>query len=64
MNKQLVNIDIPQDDVYRLLTALKLAEIHYGNTQMWEASAYANKLHARLNKQIFDYVEEENGKDD
>lgn len=59
MSKLLVNIDIPQDDVYRLLTALKLAEIHYGNTQMWEASAYANKLHDRLNKQIFGYVEVE-----
>lgn len=61
MNKQLVNIDIPQDDVYRLLAALKLAEIHYSTTQMWDASAYANKLHARLNKQIFDYVEVEDG---
>ena len=60
MNKQMVNIDIPQDDVYRLLTALKLAEIHYGNTQMWDASAYATKLHDNLRKQIFDYVEVEN----
>lgn len=63
MNKQMVNIDIPQDDVYRLLTALKLAEIHYGNTQMWDASAYASKLHVRLKKQIFDFVEEEDGED-
>lgn len=61
MNKQLVNIDIPRDDVYRLLSALKLAEIHYSTTQMWEASSYANKLHTRLNKQIFDFVEEEDG---
>ena len=59
MTKALINIDIPQDDVYRLLTALKLAEIHYGNTQMWEASAYTNKLHDRLRKQIFDFVEVE-----
>jgi hypothetical protein len=63
MNKQMVNIDIPQDDVYRLLTALKLAEIHYGNIQMWEASAYAHKLHDKLRKQIFDYVEVEDGED-
>ena len=60
MNKNLVTIDIPQDDVYRLLTALKMAEIYYGNIHMWDASSYANKLHARLNKQIFEYVEEEN----
>jgi hypothetical protein len=59
MTKTLINIDIPQDDVYRLLTALKLAEIHYGNTQMWDASAYASKLHDRLRKQIFDFVEVE-----
>jgi hypothetical protein len=59
MPKTLINIDIPQDDVYRLLTALKLAEIHYGNTQMWDASAYASKLHDRLRKQIFDFVEVE-----
>ena len=59
MAKTLVNIDIPQDDVYRLLTALKLAEIHYGNTQMWDASAYAHKLHEKLRKQIFDFVQVE-----
>ena len=63
MAKQLVNIDIPQDDVYRLLTALKLAEIHYGNTQMWDASSYTTKLHDRLRKQIFDFVEVEDGED-
>lgn len=57
MSKQLVNIDIPQDDVYRLLTALKLAEIHYSTTQMWDASSYASKLHASLQKQIFSFVE-------
>lgn len=60
MSKQLVSIDISQEDVYRLLTALKLAEIHYGNTQMWDASSYASRLHASLQKQIFDFVEEEN----
>ena len=63
MSKKLVNIDIPQDDVYRLLTALKLAEIHYSNTQMWDASSYASKLHIRLKKQIFDFVEVEDGED-
>lgn len=63
MNKQMVNIDIPQDDVYRLLTALKLAEIHYGNIQMWEASSYTHELHNKLRKQIFDYVEVEDGED-
>lgn len=62
MSKQLVNIDIPQDDVYRLLTALKLAEIHYSTTRMWDASSYANKLHASLQKQIFSFkvVEDDN----
>lgn len=59
MAKQLVNIDIPQDDVYRLLAALKLAEIHYGHTQMWDASSYTTKLYDRLRKQIFDFVEVE-----
>ena len=63
MDKNIVTIDIPQDDVYRLLTALKLAEIHYSTTQMRDASAYANKLHARLNKQIFDFVEEEDSEE-
>jgi hypothetical protein len=59
MSKQIINIDIPQEDVYRLLTALKLAEVHYSNTQLWEASSYAHKLHLRLKKQIFDFVEVE-----
>lgn len=55
MKKQLVNIDIPRDDVYRLLSALKVAEIQYGNLQSWDASAYINKLHVDLTKQIFTY---------
>mgnify|MGYP000113650998 FL=1 len=58
MTKQLVTIDIPQDDVYRLLAALKVAELQYGTLQRWDASQYINKLHSDLTKQIFTYEKE------
>jgi hypothetical protein len=55
MDKELVQIDIERDDVHRLLAYMKTAEIAYGDSQQWQASKHAGRLHASLQKQIFYY---------
>jgi hypothetical protein len=55
MIEELVQIDIERDDVHRLLSFMKAAEIALGNDQQWLASRHANRLHSELQKQIFHY---------
>lgn len=63
MSKELVQIDIERDDVHRLLSYMKTAEIAFGNNQQWLASKHAGRLHAELQKQIF-YYEGQDPNDD
>jgi hypothetical protein len=55
MAEELIQIDVNRDDVYRLLSYMKTAEVAFGNGQQWQASRHAGRLHAELQKQIFYY---------
>lgn len=55
MSNELVNIDLPKDDVYLLLASLKIAEIKNGDNQQWKVAKHVGKLHNFIQKQIFYY---------
>lgn len=57
----LVSVDIKQQDVERLLAALKTAESKYTSDNKWEAADHIHKLNAQLRKQIFTYERQPNG---
>lgn len=51
----LVPIEVRQDKVDILLTALKLAESYYTENGKWEAAKQAGKLNRSLRNQIFNF---------
>lgn len=55
MAKELIQVDIEKEDVYRLLSFMKAAEVALGNNQQWLASKHATRLHNEIQKQIFYY---------
>lgn len=55
MSKELISIDLPKYDIHLLLASLKIAEIHNGDQQHWEIAKNVGKLHALIQKQVFNY---------
>jgi hypothetical protein len=55
MSKPTVEIDVRQDKIHLLLSALKVAEGFYTTKGMWLAAKEVGKLQSSLNKQIFSY---------
>ncbi len=55
MPKQMVQIDVRQDKIQLLLSAMKVAESFYTTKGMWLAASEIGKLQASLNNQIFSY---------
>lgn len=57
MKHKTIQIEVRQDKIELLLTALKIAESFYTTKGVWDAATQAGKLNTSLRKQIFDFGE-------
>lgn len=55
MRDEVIEIDLPKNDVYLLLASLKIAEIQNGDAQQWKVAKRVGNLHTSIQKQIFYY---------